>query len=115
MGIVIGSAARAIGSDRKQTQSAILFRVCLLRGVFMTASVWIRQPSGEQKVMRRTGVLRGGPGRCGLVLGDLRKAACTDSAKGGVVRGRSAKRKLRPTKIPGFGFIPLVNVRPIDR
>src|SRR6266852_5585967 len=66
--IVIGSAPWTIGSaDRKHTQSAILFRAFLLTSVFMTPAYGPGAPFGELKVTRRTGVLRCGPGRCGLV------------------------------------------------
>src|SRR5262249_10444221 len=75
MVIVIGSAPWAIGSaDRKHTQSAIQFRASLLMSVFMTPAYGPGSPFGELKVTRRTGVLPGGPGRCGSVPGDVRKA-----------------------------------------
>lgn len=48
--------------------------------------------------MRRTGVLRGGPGRCGLVLGDVREAAYIDSANEGYVllSFRKARHRTNP-------------------
>src|SRR5438034_4879852 len=80
--IGFGSAPWAMGvADRKHRQSAMLFRASLLASVFMTPAYGPATPFGELKVTRRTGVLRGGPGRCRLVLGDVRKAACIDSAK----------------------------------
>jgi hypothetical protein len=83
--IVIGSAPWAIGSaDRKHTESAILFRASLLTSVCMTPAYGPGTPFGELRVTRRTGVLRAGPGGCGLVLGDVRKAACTESRHGSV-------------------------------
>src|SRR5215831_11785003 len=76
MAITIGSAPRTIGSaDSKHVESAILFSAPLPRNVFMAPAYGPGTPVGELKVLRRTGVLRGGPRRCGLVLGRVRKAA----------------------------------------
>src|SRR5215510_4822792 len=76
MVIVIGSAAWVIGSaDRKHTHSAVLIRASLLTSVFMTKSYGPGRAFGELNVTRRTRLLRTGPGRCGLVLCDVWKAA----------------------------------------
>src|SRR5260370_39313482 len=76
MVIAIGSAPWAIGSaDRKHTQSGILVRASLLTSVFMTPAYGPGAPFGELKVMRRTGVLRGGPGT--LRVGSWRRPECT--------------------------------------
>src|SRR5579864_5787920 len=109
MVIVIGSAPWVIVSgfcanspfvsaDRKHTQSAILFRASLLTSVFMTPAYGPGTRFGDLKVTRRTGVLRGGPGLCGSVPGDVRKAACTDSAKQGhvFVSFRKARHRKGP-------------------
>ena len=94
MVIVIGSAPWAIGSaDRKHTQSASLFRAFLLTSVFMTRAYGPGSPFGELKVTRRTGVLRGGSGRCGLVLGDVRKAACFRERSACLHSGRRASAR----------------------
>jgi integrase-like protein len=50
-------------------QSAILFRAFLLTSVFMNPAYGPGGAFGELKVTRRTEVLRGGPGCCGLVFG----------------------------------------------
>src|SRR5437868_5521780 len=74
MVIVIGSAPWATGSaDTKDMQSAILPRASLLRSDFITRAYGTGIPFGELKVTRRTGVLPGGPGRCGFVFGGVRK------------------------------------------
>ena len=77
---------------------AILFSASLPTSVFMTPAYGPGSPFGELKVTRRTGVLRGGPGRCGLVLGAVRKAACADSAKEGHVflSFRKARHRTNP-------------------
>src|SRR5262245_46835460 len=64
-------------------QSATLSSAFLLTNVFMNPAYGPGGAFGELKVTRRTEVLRGGTGCCGLVLGDVRKAAFTDSAKEG--------------------------------
>jgi len=65
-------------------QSPVLIKASLLTSIFMTPAYGPGSSFGDLTVTRRTGVLQGGPGRCGLVLGDVREAACTDSAKEGL-------------------------------
>src|SRR5580704_9223462 len=97
MAIVIGSAAWAIGSaDRKHTESAILFRACLLTSVFMTSAYGPGAHSGELKVTRRTGVLRSDPGHCGLVPGDVRNAPSLIQRKKGMSSFHSQLTQLSP-------------------
>lgn len=97
MAIVIGSAPWAIGNaDRQNTQSAILFSTPLLTSVFMSPAYGLGALFEELKVTRRTGVLRGDLGRCGLVLDDVRKAACTHPAKQGMSSFHSQLTPLSP-------------------
>ena len=87
-----------MGFSARACATLFQFMAFLLTSVFMTPAYGPGTPFGELKVTRRTGVLRRGPGRRGLVLGDVRKVACTDSAKEGHVflSFREARHRTAP-------------------